>query len=125
MGDLLVIDGQWGTVKEIRVRSTIFETFDRPCLIIPNSELISDKVLNWTHYGRASTASPLGVGVACDSDVRQVTQLTHRDLPGQPPGGAEAAAPDPFRVLRRQHPGFHHLGAPQDPRPTGSPPPMS
>ena len=58
VGDLLVIDGQWGTVKEIRVRSTIFETFDRSVLIIPNSELVSNKVPTGPITGRASTASP-------------------------------------------------------------------
>jgi len=75
VGDMLVIDGQWGTVKEIRVRSTIFETFDRYVLIIPNSELVSNKVLNWTHYGVGINRLTLKVGVAYGSDVRQVTQL--------------------------------------------------
>ena len=75
VGDLLVIDGQWGTVREIRVRSTIFETFDRYVLIIPNSELVSSKVANWTHYGKGFNRLTLKVGVAYDSDVRQVTQL--------------------------------------------------
>jgi potassium-dependent mechanosensitive channel len=75
VGDMLVIDGQWGTVKEIRVRSTIFETFDRCVLIIPNSELVSNKVANWTHYGTGINRLTLKVGVACDSDVRQVTEL--------------------------------------------------
>jgi len=75
VGDMLVIDGQWGTVKEIRVRSTIFETFDRCVLIIPNSELVSNKVANWTHYGAGINRLTLKVGVAYDSDVRQVTQL--------------------------------------------------
>jgi len=75
VGDLLVIDGQWGTVKEIRVRSTIFETFDRSVLIIPNSELVSNKVTNWTHYGAGINRLTLKVGVAYGSDVRQVTQL--------------------------------------------------
>ncbi len=75
VGDLLVIDGQFGTVKEIRIRSTVFETSDRSMLIIPNSQLISEKVLNWTHYGRGINRLTLKVGVACDSDVRRVTQL--------------------------------------------------
>ena len=75
VGDMLVIDGQWGTVKEIRVRSTIFETFDRSVLIIPNSELVSNKVTNWTHYGAGINRLTLKVGVAYGSDVRQVTQL--------------------------------------------------
>jgi potassium efflux system protein len=75
VGDLLVIDGQWGTVKEIRVRSTVFETFDRYVLIIPNSELVSGKVLNWTHYGRGINRLTLKVGVSYGSDVGQVTRL--------------------------------------------------
>ena len=75
VGDMLVIDGQWGLVKEIRVRSTIFETFDRYVLIIPNSELVSNKVLNWTHYGAGINRLSLKVGVSYGSDVRQVTQL--------------------------------------------------
>jgi potassium efflux system protein len=75
VGDLLVIDGQWGTVKEIRVRSTVFETFDRYVLIIPNSELLSQKVLNWTHYGRGINRLTLKVGVSYGSDVKRVTQL--------------------------------------------------
>ncbi len=75
VGDMLVIDGQWGLVKEIRVRSTIFETFDRCVLIIPNSELVSNKVTNWTHYGTGINRLTLKVGVAYGSDVRQVTQL--------------------------------------------------
>jgi len=75
VGDLLVIDGQWGTVKEIRLRSTVFETSERSMLIIPNSQLISEKVLNWTHYGRGINRLTLKLGVACNSDVRRVTQL--------------------------------------------------
>lgn len=75
VGDILVIDGQWGTVKEIRVRSTIFETSDRYVLIIPNSELISSKVLNWTRYGRGINRLTLKVGVGYNSEVRLVTQV--------------------------------------------------
>lgn len=75
VGDMLVIDGQWGKVKEIRVRSTVFETFDRYVLIIPNSELISGKILNWTHYGWGPNRLELKVGVGYGSDVRQVTRL--------------------------------------------------
>jgi potassium efflux system protein len=75
VGDMLVIDGQWGTVKEIRVRSTIFETFDKYVLIIPNSDLVSNKVLNWTHYGPGINRLSLKVGVSYGSDVRLVTQI--------------------------------------------------
>ena len=75
VGDILIIDGHWGKVKEIRVRSTIFETNDRSVLIIPNSQLITNKVLNWTHYGRGIMRLELKIGVGGNSDVRQVTKL--------------------------------------------------
>jgi len=75
VGDILVIDGQWGTVREIRVRSTIFETYDRYVLIIPNSELLSGKIANWTHYGGGINRLELKVGVGYGADVRRVAQL--------------------------------------------------
>jgi small-conductance mechanosensitive channel len=75
VGDILVVDGQWGKVKEIRVRSTIFETMDRYVLIIPNSEMLSGKIVNWTHYGRGPTRLNLEVGVGYGSDAALVTRL--------------------------------------------------
>jgi potassium efflux system protein len=75
VGDILVIDGQWGEVKEIRVRSTVFQTYDRYVLIIPNSELLSGKIVNWTHFGRVPTRLTLEVGVSYAADVRQVTRV--------------------------------------------------
>jgi potassium-dependent mechanosensitive channel len=75
VGDTLVIDGKWGRVKEIRVRSTIFENADHSVLIIPNSDLIANKILNWTHYGPGINRLTLRVGVSYDSDVRLVTRV--------------------------------------------------
>lgn len=75
VGDMLVIDGQWGTVREIRMRCTIFQTFDHSVLIIPNSELLSKTVLNWTYFGWGANRLTLQVGVSYDSDPRQVTQV--------------------------------------------------
>ncbi|MHC1744528.1 MAG: mechanosensitive ion channel domain-containing protein [Syntrophobacteraceae bacterium] len=84
VGDMLVIDGQWGMVKEIRVRSTIFQTFDRYFLIIPNSELISGKILNWTYSGWGINRLTLKVGVSYGSDPRIVTRLIEEACQANP-----------------------------------------
>jgi len=44
-------------------------------IIIPNSELVSNKVANWTHYGAGINRITLKVGVAHGSNVDQVRQL--------------------------------------------------
>ncbi|MFM7083947.1 MAG: mechanosensitive ion channel domain-containing protein [Hyphomicrobium sp.] len=49
VGDLIVINGHSGRVRNIAVRSTEIETSERSTLIVPNSELISSSLTNWTH----------------------------------------------------------------------------
>jgi potassium-dependent mechanosensitive channel len=49
VGDWVALGDQQGNVRRISVRSTEIETFDKASLIVPNSELISGRVLNWTH----------------------------------------------------------------------------
>jgi potassium-dependent mechanosensitive channel len=74
VGDAIVVKGEEGWVRHISVRATRIETYDRATVIIPNSDLISGVVKNWTH------ANTLGriivkVGVAYDSDPEQVRDL--------------------------------------------------
>ena len=74
VGDWIVIAGHEGFVKKIKVRATEIETFQRASIIIPNSELVSNAVTNWTHkdrYGRVEVM----VGVAYGSDVDKVMEI--------------------------------------------------
>jgi small-conductance mechanosensitive channel len=84
VGDTLIVDGQWGEVKAIKMRSTVFQTFERSVLIIPNSDLLSGKIVNWSHYGGAPNRLTLRVGVSYSSDVKVVTRLLQQICAANP-----------------------------------------
>ena len=48
VGDVLEFNGLWVQVKKINVRATVVKTFDNAAVIIPNSDLISKQVINWS-----------------------------------------------------------------------------
>ncbi len=74
VGDWIDVGGQSGYVKQVNVRSTEIETFDRASYIVPNSDLISAPVLNWTHSNKVGRVrNP--VGVAYGTDPRKVEQI--------------------------------------------------
>jgi potassium efflux system protein len=74
VGDTIAVKGEEGWVRRISVRATEIETFERASVIIPNSELISGVVKNWTH---ANTNSRIiaKVGVSYDADPDQVRDI--------------------------------------------------
>ncbi len=95
VGDMLVVDGQWGEVKAIKIRSTVFQTFDRSVLIIPNSDLLSGKIVNWTHFGIGPNRLAFNVGVSYRSDVKMVTRVL-QDICSANPRVMKNPAPQVF-----------------------------
>ena len=74
VGDWVILSSGEGFVKRISVRSTEIETFDRSSIIVPNSELISSSVTNWTLKDRHGRLI-IPVGVSYDSDPEQVKSI--------------------------------------------------
>ncbi|PTM51369.1 DUF3772 domain-containing protein [Phreatobacter oligotrophus] len=74
VGDSIVVKGEEGHVRKISVRSTEIETFDRATVILPNAELITGVVKNWTLSNTLSRIT-IPVRVAYDSDPDLVRDL--------------------------------------------------
>jgi small-conductance mechanosensitive channel len=93
VGDSIVVKGEEGWVRRVRVRATEIETFDRASVIIPNSEFITGVVKNWT---RANTLGRIVVKVTVgyDSDPAQVRDIltaiarSHPQMVQAPPPAA-------------------------------------
>lgn len=71
LGDWVIINGQEGVVKQINMRSTTLEAWNKANVIIPNSDILSSSLINMTYTNRMGRAE-INVGVDYDSDVELV-----------------------------------------------------
>src|SRR6266850_1584013 len=77
VGDRITIGEDEGDVQSINLRTTVVATNDRISIIVPNSKLVSQRLINWS-YGdpRARIAIPVGVAYGSDIDLVTKTLLT-------------------------------------------------
>lgn len=76
VGDRIEVSGVAGTVSKISLRATTVMTNDNIAIIVPNSELTSNPVTNWSHGGpRVRLRIPLGVAYGTDPDLVKATLL--------------------------------------------------
>lgn len=68
IGDRITIGDVLGDVVNISLRATLIRTVDNISIIVPNSEFITSRVINWSHRD-PKVRVHIPVGVAYGSDV--------------------------------------------------------
>ncbi len=96
-GDTIEIGGVYGTIRSLHARYASVLTRDGKEYLIPNEQLITNEVVNWT-YSDSNVRLKIPVGIAYDSDVRKAMQLME-----------ECAAVVP-RVLKKPKPAARLVG---------------
>lgn len=74
IGDFLEVEGAKGVVEEINTRSTRIRRVDGVHMLLPNSKLLENTVINWTLVDQLVRSS-VRVGVSYGSPVKKVSEL--------------------------------------------------
>jgi small-conductance mechanosensitive channel len=74
IGDAVEVNNLIGSVKSMGIRSSNIRTFDGAEVIVPNANLISNEVINWTLSDKKRRIEIFS-GVAYGSDVHQVKEI--------------------------------------------------
>jgi small-conductance mechanosensitive channel len=74
IGDFLEVENAKGVVEEINTRSTRFRRTDGVHMLIPNSKLLENTIVNWTLVDKLMRTS-VKIGVAYGSPAKQVAKL--------------------------------------------------
>jgi len=82
IGDLLEVNGTLGRVEAINTRSTRIKRVDGVRIVVPNSHLLENMVVNW-NLGDDDIRIFVSVGVAYGSPVRLVAELIEKAVTEQ------------------------------------------
>lgn len=74
INDRIEIDDVWGDIEKINLRTTVVRTPDNIRIIVPNSKLLENNLINYS-YGDTKIRLNIPVGVAYGSPVNKVIEI--------------------------------------------------
>nr|VFJ45722.1 MAG: potassium efflux system protein [Candidatus Kentron sp. DK] len=74
IGDVVTIDNTTGVVSRIRIRATTIVNWDQQELLVPNKDLITGRLTNWTLSNKVNRIL-ITVGIAYGADVALALRL--------------------------------------------------
>jgi small conductance mechanosensitive channel len=83
VGDAVELNGYGGTVLTISLRTTEMRTFDGLIVMIPNADVLSNTITNYTRADRRRIDLPVGISYDADPAVaRQIVLEAIKNVPG-------------------------------------------
>ncbi len=82
MGDLIEVQGYTGIVEDVDLRATELRTLDGRLVLIPNADVFTSAIVNFSRTPRRRVE--VEVGVAYDSDLEKVRQVALDAVRGLP-----------------------------------------
>ena len=68
VGDVVEMENEYGTIEDITLRHTVIRTWQNKRLIIPNSRISEETIINWT-IGDLTVLWKVDFGISYDSDI--------------------------------------------------------
>jgi potassium efflux system protein len=83
VGDIVTVDDVTGVVTRVKIRATTIRNWDRQEYIVPNKDLITGRVMNWTLSDKLNRVV-IKIGLAYGSDTEAARALLLKILDEQP-----------------------------------------
>ncbi|MCO6045879.1 mechanosensitive ion channel [Aeoliella sp. ICT_H6.2] len=93
VGDIITLGDKTGIVNRIRMRATTIVDWDRKEYVVPNKDLVTERLLNWTLSDQTNRVV-INVGIAYGSDTERAIELLHEII-----GGHDDVLKDPGPVI--------------------------
>ena len=104
VGDTVTIGAQSGVVSRIEIRATTIRTWDQRELLVPNNQLITGEVINWTLSDQINRGEIL-ISIEFGSDTETALRILHEVVAADP-----RVMTDPAPVITVQEFGERGMG---------------